>query len=140
MNQSLDDFEDICDKLDEKDVAYLVAIAFPGTDVSRVWNNIGGCGPAAPRIIRHAVLTSLKKYESNEPRPIDTAPRDGTPIFGIYEDDPSKNSPVVWSTDRKCMWCSPGNNCGEGWATCSLSRTDENLPVDPPTHWIGFNF
>lgn len=69
-------------------------------------------------------------------QPIETAPKDGQTIFGIYEMSPDMNGPVMWSEGRVCMLGPRAGECGAGWATAPESGTDPNLPVDDPTHWL----
>ena len=62
---------------------------------------------------------------------IETAPRDGETIVGIYDDHEAL---IFWSERPVCML---GSRCGgfdPGWATDG-TETDYNLPVDPPLSW-----
>lgn len=62
---------------------------------------------------------------------MESAPRDGTSIIGLYEDGVAV---IRWSERPVCML---GERCGgypPGWATCG-SETDSNLPMDDPKAW-----
>lgn len=63
---------------------------------------------------------------------LEDAPRDGSSIIGLYEDD--EECAIMWSDNPVCML---GSRCGsfpEGWATDG-TETDYNLPMDPPIAW-----
>jgi hypothetical protein len=65
-------------------------------------------------------------------QPIDTAPRDGSEIVGVYES--GEEVSMFWSENPVCML---GSRCGsfpEGWATTG-QETDRNLPIDEPMYW-----
>ena len=63
---------------------------------------------------------------------IETAPRNGEEIVGIYED----NTEVImfWSERPVCMLGSRNGGFPERWATCG-EDTDYNLPLDEPKYW-----
>lgn len=61
--------------------------------------------------------------------PIETAPKDGTPIVGIDED--GSEDVIRWSEERYCML---GRRCGsypDGWESIDAGF----LPVDAPPFW-----
>ena len=64
--------------------------------------------------------------------PLEDAPRDGTSIIGLYDDD--EEAAIMWSERPVCML---GLRCGgfpAGWATDG-TETDRNLPMDAPKAW-----
>ena len=63
--------------------------------------------------------------------PMDTAPKDGTPIEGKYGDEVYG---IVWSSRPVCMLGSKLGGFPPGWATDG-EDTDSNLPMDPPEAW-----
>jgi hypothetical protein len=63
-------------------------------------------------------------------QPIDTAPRDGTPLR-ILNADGTEEDGVYWSNERCCVLGSRAGAFKPGW----VSTEAGNLPVDPPTHW-----
>jgi len=63
---------------------------------------------------------------------IETAPRDGTEIIGIY--DNGDEVAIVWSERPVCILGHRAGGFPEGWAT-SGRDTDGNLPMDEPEYW-----
>ena len=62
---------------------------------------------------------------------MESAPKDGESIIGLYEDGESH---IFWSERPVCML---GSRCGgfpSGWATDG-TETDYNLPMDAPLKW-----
>ena len=66
---------------------------------------------------------------------IDDAPRDGTPIIGLYDDDECE---IYWSERPVCMLGSVNGGFPPGWATHG-DETDFNLPMDEPQAWLPVN-
>lgn len=63
---------------------------------------------------------------------MDSAPKDGTTIEGLYPDDGT--ALIRWSNRPVCMLGSRNGGHPPGWATTG-GETDENLPMDPPIAW-----
>lgn len=70
----------------------------------------------------------------NEWQPIETAPKDGTPLRVMYDNDPSMvEDGVYWQAEgRHCMLGRRAGSFPPGWTSFEAG----NLPVDPPTHWV----
>ena len=71
------------------------------------------------------------KTESTQWQTMETAPKDGTTIIGLYDEG---ESGIFWSDRPVCML---GSRCGgfpEGWATDG-SDCDYNLPMEEPLKW-----
>lgn len=65
-------------------------------------------------------------------QPMETAPRDGTPIIGLYDGD--GDCMIRWAEDRQCMLAgiAGGNGYfGPGWEDC-----ENHLIVDEPIAWL----
>lgn len=69
-------------------------------------------------------------------QPIETAPKDGTPIRGLYDDgrpeDEAIEDGLYWSEERYCILGAPQGSMGPGW----VSREAGDLPVDAPAYWM----
>lgn len=82
---------------------------------------------------RHPLSAALARIAALEsapaPRPIESAPRDGTAIHGIYSDGYIET--IRWREERYCMLGSPQGSCGSGW----VSDEAGGLPIDPPKEW-----
>ena len=63
---------------------------------------------------------------------IDTAPKDGTTIDGLYPDGTVTD--IFWSERPVCMLGTVNGGFPEGWATGGRD-TDYNLPMDTPFMW-----
>lgn len=62
---------------------------------------------------------------------IDIAPKDGTPIIGIYDD--GEEFEIEWSEQRQCMLAGVGG--GNGYFGCGWQDTYNKLIVDTPLCW-----
>lgn len=65
-------------------------------------------------------------------QPIETAPKDGDSIIGIYDD--GAECAIMWSERPVCMMGSRAGGHPAGWATDG-TETDYNLPMDAPRYW-----
>lgn len=65
--------------------------------------------------------------------PIDSAPIDGTEIYGVY--DEGYMALICWSEKPICMLGARNGSFPAGWAT-GRGETDNNLPMDEPDHWL----
>ena len=65
-------------------------------------------------------------------QPIETAPKDGIAILGLYPDGVLTD--IYWSERPVCMLGSVNGGYPEGWATAGRD-TDYNLPMDTPLMW-----
>ena len=63
---------------------------------------------------------------------IETAPRDGRELIGVYEN--GEEVSMVWSRRPVCMLGQRNGGFPAGWAT-SGRDTDRNLPIDEPHYW-----
>lgn len=63
--------------------------------------------------------------------PISTAPRDGTEIMGIYDDN--EEVEIRWSETRRCMMA--GSAGGHGYFGAGWEDTYNKLIVDEPKFW-----
>jgi hypothetical protein len=69
--------------------------------------------------------------DAKDQRAMDTAPRDGTTIVGIYSD---AEIPIRWSERRVCMLAAAGGGSGRfgpGW-----EDVHNGLIVDDPIAWL----
>jgi hypothetical protein len=62
---------------------------------------------------------------------MESAPTDGTPIIGLYDDG---EEDIFWSERPVCMAGPVNGGHPEGWATCG-DHTDHNLPMEKPNKW-----
>lgn len=74
------------------------------------------CGPEAPP-------EEDERWEGME-----SAPRDGTIILGLYEDGIVDR--VYWATERCCILGRRTGSMGDGWISDEVK-----LPADPPKAW-----
>lgn len=63
--------------------------------------------------------------------PIETAPRDGRWIIGIYDDPYIGEDVIGWRQERYCIIGAPQGAFGPGW----VGRDCDELPVDTPERW-----
>ena len=63
---------------------------------------------------------------------INTAPKDGTTIIGVWDD--GEEFLMFWSERPVCMLGSRNGGHPPGWATAG-DNVDSNLPVDEPPFW-----
>lgn len=63
---------------------------------------------------------------------MEDAPRDGTPIVGLYDD--GEEAIIRWSDRPVCILGSRNGGYPPGWATAG-NDTDYNLPMDIPKAW-----
>jgi hypothetical protein len=71
----------------------------------------------------------------NGGQPMETAPRDGTPIVGLYDGDGLDDGCLMrWSEERQCMLAGYAGGYGyfgPGWEDC-----ENHLIVDTPIAWL----
>lgn len=75
--------------------------------------------------------THKEEEVSEQYQPMETAPRDGSTIIGLYDEGEAH---IFWSDRPVCML---GTRCGgypPGWAT-NGDGVDHSLPVDAPKAW-----
>lgn len=82
-------------------------------------------------IAAQAENATLKERIAGGWKPLDSAPRDGTTIEGLYAEGPAL---IRWSERPVCMLGSRNGGYPPGWATTG-GQTDENLPMDAPMAW-----
>lgn len=63
--------------------------------------------------------------------PIETAPRDGRWIIGVYDDPYIGEDVIGWREERYCVLGAPQGSKGPGW----VGRDCGELPVDEPERW-----
>lgn len=63
-------------------------------------------------------------------QPLETAPRDGTEIIGLYETDEVR---IQWALERQCMLA--GSAGGYGYFGPGWQDMHNGLIVDPPDMW-----
>ena len=80
--------------------------------------------------LRVLIDSELKKTEG-EWEPIETAPRDGTPLRVKYSDGTEEDG-VYWQEEgRHCVLGSRAGSLPPGWTSTAASH----LPVNDITHW-----
>lgn len=60
---SLDDFEDMTDKLDAMGVVYVLMVCFPGKTHTRAWSNLPDFDPAAKRNMKSTFQTHMEHLD-----------------------------------------------------------------------------
>jgi hypothetical protein len=62
--------------------------------------------------------------------PMSDAPKDGTLIWGLYDDGPCL---IRWAEQRRCILAGIGG--GNGYYGAGWEDDENGLIVDPPTAW-----
>jgi len=70
--------------------------------------------------------------DTNEWKPMDEAPDDGTEIIGNYGN--GEEAVICWSENPVCMLGPRNGSFPAGWATAG-DDVDRNLPMDEPESW-----